>query len=178
MVDRIQWYAFAFAAIAALIVCLYIAIKIVDFINSYVAFYFRKYVFYLRVPKFLWLSSTASLFDVLLIIVYLAGNALCLSIRVTGREELFQQAGQLSTVNLISLALGGHTNLFTNRFRLEPETYNRIHRWVARVAVVEGLLHTVLAITSQTQKLQGPSQIAAVVVSSLKRIQDMDRLML
>jgi hypothetical protein len=166
MMDNIQWYAIAFAVIATLVFCHYATIKIVDLIDSYVAFHFRKYIFYHRVPKLLWLSSTANWFHVLLILIYLVGNALCLSIRFTSREQLMQQAGLLSTVNLIPLALGGHMNIFANRISLQTDTYNRIHRWVARVVVIEGLLHGVLALTSQAPKIQSSSQIAAVVVSA------------
>ena len=163
--DNSHWYALTIAGIAGTVVLFYVLIKAVDFVNAYITFYFLKHFFYHRLPKYLRLWSNTTWYDVLLVLVYLIGNALCLSIGVTSRKHLVQRTGLLSTVNLIPLALGSHMNIVINRVGLGLETYNRIHRWIARVAVLEGLLHTVLAIISQTPDLHSSTQRAAVVVS-------------
>jgi hypothetical protein len=163
--DNSQWYAITVAGIAAIVLLFYIFIKAFDIVDAYVTFYFLKHFFYHQLPKYLRLWSTTTWYDFVVIFVYLVGNAVCLYIGVNGRKDLVRRTGLLSTVNLTPLALGGHMNIVINRLGLGLEAYNRIHRWVARVAVIEGLLHTVLAVTSQAPNLHSSTQIAAVVVS-------------
>jgi hypothetical protein len=49
--------------------------------------------------------------------------------------------------------------------RLGSEAYNAIHRWIGRVAVIEGVIHVILAVVSQKLNLHSSTQRAALVVS-------------
>jgi hypothetical protein len=162
--DNPEWYAIAVAGISACAVCIYVLRKTIDVINTYITFYVLKRLVYNRVPKYLRLSGTTTWFDVVWIIIYLVGNALCLTIGITSRTQLLKRAGMLSTVNLMPLALGAHMNLLINQLGLGLEAYHRIHRWIARVTIVEGLLHVALALTSQAPNLHDSAQRAAIVV--------------
>jgi DMSO/TMAO reductase YedYZ heme-binding membrane subunit len=88
------------------------------------------------------------------------------------RTKILQRTGLLSLVNLIPLALGSHMNSVVSCCGLGYEAYSAIHRWIGRVAVIEGVIHVILAVVSQTPNLHSSTQIAALVVSlslALKR---------
>ncbi|KAF7894689.1 uncharacterized protein EAF01_010139 [Botrytis porri] len=76
------------------------------------------------------------------------------------------QAGLLSTINLIPLGLGGHMNIVADSFGLNPESFNCMHRWIGRVAVIEGVFHTILGIALGNIVWQHSKQIAAVIAAS------------
>ena len=73
--------------------------------------------------------------------------------------------GLLSIVNLVPLALGSHMNSVVSCCGLGPEAYNAIHRWIRRVAVVEGVIHMILAVVSQKPNLHASTQVAALMMS-------------
>jgi ABC-type proline/glycine betaine transport system permease subunit len=75
-------------------------------------------------------------------------------------------------VNLVPLALGSHMNSIVSSCGLGYEAYNAIYRWIGRVAVIEGVIHVILAIVSQTPNLYSSTQVAALVVSPPPRNED------
>ncbi|RDL30195.1 uncharacterized protein BP5553_10473 [Venustampulla echinocandica] len=156
------WYATAIGAIAALFLCFYLRKKLIYFIDFFITSYCLKNIYYRRICTHLRWSNTTTWFHGLLVGIFLAGNATYL---VINREQLLQQSGVLSVVNLIPVALGGHMNLIVDVCGITLEDYNRMHRWVARVAVIEGLLHSVLAVASQPPNLHKPGEVAAVVAA-------------
>ena len=68
-------------------------------------------------------------------------------------------------MNLVPLALGSHMNSIVSSYGLGYEAYNAIHRWIGRVAMIEGVIHVILAVVSQTPNLHSSTQVAALVVS-------------
>jgi hypothetical protein len=167
--DTTKWYAVAFAAITALSITFYILGISIGFLRTYTTYHFLKHVFYPHVHKYV---KGSTRFDALLIIAFLAGNVLCLTLGMHDQAELMQRTGLLSTVNLVPLALGSHMNSVVSRCGLGFEAYHSIHRWIGRVAVIEGVIHVILAVVPQKPNLQASTQVAALVVSlclSLKR---------
>lgn len=158
--DTTQWYAAALAAIVALSIVFYILGRLIGFLCTYATYHFLKHVFYAHIHKYIRGSTR---FDALLIIAFLTGNVLCLTLSMNGRTELLQRMGLLSTVNLVPLALGSHMNSVVSYCGLGSEAYNAIHRWIGRVAVIEGLIHVILAVVSQN--LHASTQVASIVVS-------------
>jgi hypothetical protein len=55
-------------------------------------------------------------------------------------------------------------NFVVDYIGLEIEPYAEMHRWVARVAVMEGVLHVTLALLSQGLDTSNIAQIAALTV--------------
>jgi hypothetical protein len=157
--DTTQWYAAALAAIASLSIVFYILGISISFLCTYATYHFLKHVFYARVHKYVRGSTR---FDALLIIAFLTGNVFCL---ISDRTRLMQQTGLLSTVNLVPLALGSHMNSVVSCCGLGSEAYNAIHRWIGRVAVIEGVIHVILAVVLQKPNLHASTQVAALVVS-------------
>jgi hypothetical protein len=147
--NTIQWYAMALAAAVAFSSVFYILRVLIEFLRIYATFHFLKHIYYPQVHKYVRGSSTTSRFDALLIIAFMAGNAICLILDgIPDRNELLHRTGLLSTVNFVPLALGSHINLIVSYCRLGLEAYNRIYRWIGWVVVIEGLSHMILTIAS------------------------------
>ena len=79
------------------------------------------------------------------------GNVLCLT---TDRTKIVQRTGRLTIVNLVPLSLGSHMNSIVSSCGLGYESYNAIHRWLGRVAVIEGLIHVIFAVVSHKPNLR------------------------
>ena len=154
--DIIQWYA------AALSIIFYNLGISIGFLRTYATYHFLKCVFYPRVHKYI---RGTTRYHALLVIALLVGNVLCLTLGTHDRTEILQRTGLLSTVNLVPLALGSHMNSVVSCCGLGYEAYSAIHRWIGRVAVVEGVIHVILAVVSQTPDQHSSTQVAALVVS-------------
>lgn len=103
-------------------------------------------------------------FEAALIVAFVTGNILCVAIGVENTTTLSKRLGQMSTINLIPLALGGHMNLITNCCDIKVKNYQHVHRWLGRVAIVEGLVHSIMTAAASKPDLHTPSQVAALVV--------------
>ena len=160
--DIIQWYAVALAAIAALSIVFYVLGISISFLRTYVTYHFLKHIFYPRVHKYI---RGTTRYHALLVIALIVGNVLCLTLGMRDRTEILQRTGLLSTVNLVPLALGSHMNSVVSCCGLGYETYSAIHHWIGRVAVIEGVIHVILAVVLQTPNLHSSTQVAALVVS-------------
>jgi hypothetical protein len=84
--DNPLLYALTVGGIAAIILLIYLFIKILDFVNAYIKFYFIKHFFYHRLPKYLRLGGTTTWYNVVLIVVYFASNA-CVPLRRLQRPQ-------------------------------------------------------------------------------------------
>ncbi|TVY90169.1 hypothetical protein LAWI1_G005273 [Lachnellula willkommii] len=107
-------------------------------------------------------STRTTRYHALLVLALLVGNVICL---MDGRTKMVQRTGLLSIVNLVPLALGSHMNSVVSCYGLEYDAYNATHRWMGRVAVIEGVIHVILAMVSHAPDLHSSTQVAALVVS-------------
>jgi hypothetical protein len=140
--DIAQWYAVALGGVVAL---------------SMVAKTFLKILIYKHLRKRIG-------FDVLLIVAFLVGNVLCTTIRVKDIHGLTGRSGLMAIINLMPIPLGGHMNIIANRCGIRLGAYARTHRWLGRVAIVEGLIHTAAAVSLQKPNIRMLSDIAGLTV--------------
>ena len=110
-------------------------------------------------------SEKTTRFDLLLTIIFLIGMVYCTAIRVHDIAGLIRRSGVISIINLIPLSIGAHMNFLTNACGIRLGVYGRIHRWLGRVAVVEGLVHAIAAVSLQKLDLHMLSDIAGLIVS-------------
>lgn len=175
----INWYAIAFAFVVALYVIVQLCIRTVRFFWTslanhallfaravqHVRRYFLSYVYYQQIPRCFRGSKDVAWFDVLLLLTFLAVNALFLSLGVRDIDAFIQRSGLLCSINLLPLFLGGHMNILANYCGIGMQVYARLHRWLGRVAVLEGLLHAVVSISTQGSRFLAQPDIAAITVS-------------
>jgi hypothetical protein len=158
------WYAIAIAAIAAPFLCFYVLKSLAHWVSTGLGPYFLRSVCYRHISTD-WRGLNTTWFHGLLIGALFIGNASYLIVMVENHQDLSHETALLSTINLIPLALGCHMNSILDLCGLSLDGQNRLHRWIARVALVEGLVHSIVAL------LKGPSiksvpQVAALVVTT------------
>jgi hypothetical protein len=177
--DITQWYAVALGAIAAACVLFSISRVIIKLSHTYASFYFLKYVFYpeiirywrwsniiTQILRYLGGSGTTTPFDAVLIMGFVLGNILCITIGAGDTSGLIRRTGLMATINLVPLALGGHMNVISSYCGVALSSYGRIHRLLGRVAIIEGSVHSIMAARSRKIELHVPSQIAALIVGT------------
>lgn len=91
-------------------------------------------------------STNVSRLDCVFITSFVAANAACLALKITNQAQIATRSGQLFSINVILLYLGGHTSIYADKiFRVPVEKYSLMHRWAGRVCVGEAILHAVTA---------------------------------
>jgi hypothetical protein len=156
-----QWYAIAIAAIAASFLCFYLLERLAHWIRAYFGALFLQLRYRYINPD--WRGLDTTWFHALLAAALWVGNASYLVVTVRDRQDLLHQTALLFTVNLIPLALGSHMNALIDLFQVSLDGYSRLHRWIGWLAIVEGLVHTAIALTEKPG-IKSVPQIAAVVV--------------
>jgi hypothetical protein len=157
------WYAVAIAATAAPFLCFYFLKSLAHCVSTGLGPYFLRSVYYRHISTD-WRGLDTTWFHGLLIAALFVGNASYLIVIVENHDDLSHETALLSTINLIPLALGCHMNFVLDLCGLSLDGQSRFHRWIARVALIEGLVHSIVAL------VKGPSiksvpQVAAVVVT-------------
>ena len=87
-------------------------------------------------------SSDVSVLAAILILLYVTANIVVCTLRISGRAELAKRCGSLFVINMVSLYLGGRTSLISDKVHLNLSQYGLLHRWVGRVCVIQGLIHS------------------------------------
>ncbi len=89
-------------------------------------------------------------FHFILIVLFWSANiGYCLALNYWRSDgysiiaELRGRSGTLAVINMIALILlAGRNNPLISLLQVSFDTYNLIHRWIGRVVVIEGLVHT------------------------------------
>jgi hypothetical protein len=166
--DITQWYAVALGGVVALSIIASLFLTIFKCTRTDVKLCFLKHVYYPQIHKCLRGSEKTTRLDVVVIVAFLVGNVLCTTIRVKDVPGLTRRSGLMSTIILMPLSLGGHMNLIANHCGIRLGSYARMHRWLGRVAIVQGLVHTAAAVSLQKPDLRMPSDIGGLIVSYVR----------
>lgn len=159
--DITQLYAAALGGFVTLFLLTYRLLSVINIHRTGATFYFLKYAFYPPIHRYL--STTR--FELFLIVAFLVGNILGVCIDVKDVSELIARSALIFTLNLIPLSFGSHMNLIANTCGVRLPTYARMHRWLGRVAIAEGIAHVAAAVILKRASLRAPKDIAAVIVS-------------
>jgi hypothetical protein len=106
-------------------------------------------------------------FDVILVILFLVGNAICITIGMKDITSLVKRSALLYTINLVPLALGERINPMASIFRMRLSASASMHEWLGSVVMAEGLVHIAAALSSQRVNIHNISGVAKLVVSHL-----------
>jgi hypothetical protein len=152
----------------------YPLLLIIRISGTYIASSFLKHLYHPRVRlhirgfnQYIGFSSKTARFNVLLVVLFLIGNAVCLSVEVKDVASLIKRSGLLCIINLVPLALGEHMNLVANFCGVRLKAYASMHEWLGRVVIAKGLIHLMAAISSQHLNLQSTFRVAELMVSHL-----------
>jgi hypothetical protein len=176
--DVTQWYAIALGGVVGLSIITPLLLTIFKETRTYILknfkktrtyikFHFLKYVYYPQVYKYLRGSEEITRFNLGLIYVFLAGIVVCTTVQVKDVSTLRRRSGLMSVINLIPLLLGSRMNLVASYCGISLGTYGRAHRWLGRVAIAEGLIHTAAAVSMQKPSLHNLTDIGGLTIGSI-----------
>jgi hypothetical protein len=157
-----QFYAVSLGVLVVLSIVVHTLLSITN-VRIYGTFYFLKYVYYPEFPQFMGYPRQTTWFDALILMAFLLGNAICMAINVNGIPDLIKRSALICTINLIPLALGAQMNLIANRCGIRLSAYARIHRWLGRIAIIEGLIHA--AASLRKLNIHAREDVAGLIVS-------------
>ena len=121
-IDITQWYLVGLGLIA-LFITASLLLKTIKFAHTYITFYFCKYVFYPQIYWYLRGSRKTTLFNMVLILAFLVGNVLYITVYIKDISRLTRRSRPISTINLILLLLGAQINLIASRCGIKLSTY-------------------------------------------------------
>lgn len=124
----------------------------------------------LQLSKAIGMGTLPSRFHTMLLLIYLLSNlayvfVLDYSNPVTAAvmAELRGRSGELATLNLIPTILFAlRNNPFIPLLRVSYDTFNLLHRWAARMTVLQAFIHTVAYLINTSA---GPTGMANIKVS-------------
>ena len=94
-------------------------------------------------------STSLTRFHGIIITIYVVINIVCAAIGVSNLTQISTRLGTLALINVMPLMLG-RTNAFVDILRLNLSTYGIIHRWVGRVALIQGLVHISISMRARS----------------------------
>ncbi|KAI1541065.1 Patatin [Pyrenophora tritici-repentis] len=156
--DFVQWYGIALTALAAIVLA-------ASHLRPLLPFWLLRKIAYPRLHPLLGGTSDTTRFGAIVVGVFLTGNVLCSSLGVKSSPDLVKRTGQLFTINAIPLFLGGKIGPLVNILRIQYEDFARAHRWLARVAAAQAIVHAAVA-ASAKKDFRSQSQIAGLAAVS------------
>jgi hypothetical protein len=87
-------------------------------------------------------------FNVILVALFLMGNAIYIIIRVKDIISLVERSTLLYIINLMLLALGECINPMASIFRVRLSAFISIYKWLRSIVITKGLVYIVAALSS------------------------------
>jgi predicted ferric reductase len=135
-------YAFAFFSAVLLLLCWRLSQYLTTKARERIFSTFSKCFIYTLLYRRLNGSSDITVLSAILLSLLLAGNVIASVLRFSDRHDFSLRLARLSLTNMVILYFGGRTNMIVDKiFRLSHTEYHLLHRWLGRIAVVEGILH-------------------------------------
>jgi hypothetical protein len=162
--DITQWFAVALGGLVVLSIVFSLLFWITKLARTYGTSHFLKHWYYPQVHRYIRTGKTTR-FEMVLVAAFVVGNVICLTVGVKDVPSLIKRSGLISIINLMPLSLGAHMNLIASYCGISLGAYASIHRWLGWVAIVEGLVHTIAAVSHQKLNLHITSDVAALTAS-------------
>jgi hypothetical protein len=145
---------------------LYLTFSTPSFVQQ--ALRYLKYPYLVRRHRFVGPWTCA---DIIIQLVYIAGNSFCLGFRVSNIAKAGVRAGNLSLINMIPLFLGPHLGFLADILGISLSTFQLIHRSARMMSCSLVLFHLLTMLVSNTSfPLRGIVNLSAVVVSTFVTI--------
>ncbi|EGY20836.1 ferric reductase transmembrane component 3 [Verticillium dahliae VdLs.17] len=166
--DAVIWYSLAIGGPLATSIIVNIAL---------LAFHIVKYIAARDLPHYLSLRQICQTIrpfknitwlHLIVAIAFISTNILTISYGVKDAAGFIRRSGVLSVINMAPLFLGTQMNLIASRCGLSLQSFVAVHRWLGIMAILQGLSHAVVALTTQTPDHLGKlSDKSGVVVTAI-----------
>lgn len=166
--DPTLWYAIGVAGIVGACISLLVLSKLASVAWAKAAPVARRLLIHPQTISSAAFHSYTTRWEAVLIVLYLAANA---SFLIWGPGTLATRAARMSLINLWPLSVGCRAQS-TLLSPVGLRDLGKLHRWVGRVAIAEGLLHAGLMVDEQRSSER--SFIAGCIVRLLSKHRDRD----
>lgn len=137
-----NWYAIGGASLVASVVFF----RVGQAFGSMLRLWLNRHLFH---PHLL---PEITRLQAVLLVVYGSINVVVLSLFLGDGPPLEQRAALVSTLNVITVFLGGRTNPLVDMANVSLRTYYFWHFWAGRVILIEGLIHAGLQIARRANR--------------------------
>ncbi len=158
--DITEWYAVSLGTLVVLPIIARLFFSIIVIRVPWI-FYLRRHLIYPQVHRYM----RATRLELVALTAFLTGNALCLGINVRAVTDFVNRSGLIAIINLMPLALGADMNLIVSLCGIGLPAYAMLHRWLARVAITEALIHIAVATPYRKPNPHTVPDVAAIIVS-------------
>jgi hypothetical protein len=134
------------------------------FYNRLYIFILKNFIYAIFMERRYWNSVT--LIQAAFILLYVTGNGVCMGIGVRNVSDLMIRSGKIALVNMIPLFLGGRRRFVAGQLGVPLHVYYLAHHCVGRMAILQGVLHAILAITSDQPWHFDKRTVSGIAVSS------------
>jgi len=165
-----RWYALALASLIVLPVTLGVFSFLATLLRRISRHYFLRHLVYVRIPRHIKGFDKVIRLDLFLLSLIVLANTLALVIGVNDVASFTKRSGLISVINLTPLYLGGQMNLLASGCGISLGVYAKTHRWLGRVALIEGLVHVIATLPTRRPNLNVRADVAAIIVSDVRTI--------
>ncbi|KAA8895324.1 hypothetical protein FN846DRAFT_785219 [Sphaerosporella brunnea] len=141
-----QWYAVSLGAPVAILFSWYILSFFLTKLLPWLSYLVLKYLEYRQVSNRIRGSDTFTVMHLIILLLYIAANAVTTGLGVTSLAALRSRSGTMALINIMPLGLGAHASLITNYLGVSMLAYSRMHRWIGRVTAVHSIVHLIASL--------------------------------
>lgn len=114
-------------------------------------------------------TTGVTLLPATLLALYVSSNLILAAIGIPDRIALAKRCGEMSIISLLPLFLGGRTSfLVDSLLSLRLDQYELAHRWIGRMCIVLGVIHSSIHAANMTKGLQTKNALASHRVEMLR----------
>ena len=151
-----QWYVSSIEIIL-LSTVVYLVYRFLKQVWGYIRYYtwvrwiyyrYQKNIYYrqgILIPN----NYNVTLIEQLLLLGFIIANVLSCVIGVKDTNTLMKRVGLAAILNLIPLVIGSHVNFIIDLYDLRVGSFERLHRWLGRIFVLQTLIHSAIALAKR-----------------------------
>ena len=144
------WYAVATLGFVAIIIIYFIAYSITCFLALRFIYIALKRVIYSSLAWGNMIGIQLLRSEFLLAVLYTSANFMCMAFRTRSATDWSTRAACLLATNLVLLMPGA--DIAADTLRISLRNYQKVHRVIGGVALVECLIHILIALATQTEQ--------------------------
>lgn len=157
------WYGIILGTFFTIWLLYRVLSRILNMLRVFCTLFLLKHLIYPNLYPRMPFFNTITRFQSLIVVAFVAVNILCMTVGINSSDQIGKRAGLMSIINLIPLFTGSRLSTVANYLGISLRAYTRMHRYMARMAVLQGVVHTCLNVSRQQLKWDA-FEISGVVV--------------
>ncbi|CRK11329.1 hypothetical protein BN1708_010134, partial [Verticillium longisporum] len=166
--DPVTWYALAIGGPLSTSIVVNLALLTFNALRYLTHGNLLHYLSWKTISRSTRLLRRITWLRLMLAVLFIAANAVPLAVGVHDVSGFVRRSGVLSVVNMAPLFLGTQMNVIASGCGLSLRALVALHRWLGIMAIVQGLTHTAVALSTESSTDVGKfSDTSGIVVASI-----------